>query len=183
MTAFTPPSYDNAPDTTWSTADLCDLALNDTSLALRIFPQGYQTFGGCRWYFGEALTVTAPHTGGAMSLAPVLSQAGHRRVLVVDAEGSSAQAILGDRMVAMAVQNNWSGIIINGFVRDTRVIARMPIGVHALGAVPNRAAVMPPAEPTPSITLHGFTVTSGDWIYADEDGVIVLARRHTEAVQ
>ncbi|MVW78283.1 ribonuclease E activity regulator RraA [Bordetella sp. 02P26C-1] len=181
MTTFVPPSYDNAPDTTWCTADLCDLALNDPTLELRILPPAYRTYGGRSWYFGEIVTVDAPRPGGAMSLAPLLSQPGNNRVLLVDAQGSPTQAILGDRMAAMAVQNGWSGIVIHGYVRDTRILARMPVGVHALGSIPTRAAEMPPAAAAPQVTIHGHRVKSGEWLYADEDGVIVLARRHTAA--
>lgn len=181
MSTFVPPSYDNAPDTTWTTADLCDLALTDPSMELRILPPAYRPFGGRSWYFGEVVTVTAPSPDGALSLAPMLSQPGHNRVLLVDAHGHPTQAVLGDRMAAMAVQNGWSGIVLHGFVRDTRILARMPLGVHALGAVPTRAVSMPPAAASEHVTLHGHTVTAGEWLYADEDGIIVMSRRHHRA--
>lgn len=181
MTTFTPPSYADAPDTNWSTADLCDAALADPSLELRILPPAYRSFGGRSWYFGEVVTVKAPQLDGAMSLAPLLTQPGKNRVLLVDAQGSTTQAALGDRMAGLAVQNGWSGIVIHGFVRDSAILARMPLGVHALGTVPNRATTMPTAEASEHVTLHGHRVKTGEWLYADEDGIIVLSRRHTDA--
>lgn len=87
-------------------------------------------------------------------------------------------AILGDRMAGMGVQNGWSGVLVNGHVRDTPVLARMPLGVHALGAMPNRPAAMAPAQAGEHVRIQGVTVRTGDWLYADTDGVIVLARRH-----
>lgn len=177
---FTPPSYREAPDANWSTADLCDLALQDPAWGLRVFPPAYRAFGGRAWYFGQIVTVPAPDGDGAMSLARLLAEPGQGKVLLVDGRGRAAHAILGDRMAGMAVQNGWSGIVIHGCLRDVRELARMPVGIHALGAVPNRAAVMPTAVAGTQVTLHGHTIKRGEWLYADEDGIIVLARRHTE---
>ena len=177
--AFVPPSYSNAPDATWSTADLCDLTMDTPAAGLRILPPHYRGYGARGWYFGELMVAAAPE-GAAPSLAALLATPGNGRVLVVDAGGEAApHAVLGDRMAAMAVQNGWAGVVVHGYVRDAQVLARMPIGVHALGTRPNRPAAMQPAAPADAVTLHGFTVRSGDWLYADEDGVIVLAQRHT----
>ena len=38
---------------------------------------------------------------------------------------------------------------------------------------------MQPAVQIDAADLHGFTVRGGDWLYADEDGIIVLAQRRT----
>lgn len=173
---FLPPSYDAAPDTQWSTSDLCDRALGDASMGVRVMPPSYRAFGGRSWYFGQVVTV--PARGTAHSLAELLAQDGHGRVLLVDAAGTSNHAIFGDRMAAMAVQNGWNGVVIHGYVRDARVLARMPLGVHALGTVPNRPSVMAPAMAGEEVTLHGYRVRSGEWLYADEDGIIFMARRH-----
>src|SRR3546814_3076097 len=108
---FTPPSYHDAPDATWTTADLCYLALSTPALNLRVLPPDYRSFGGRPWYFGQVLAVLAADTNGGFSLAAILSEAGLGRVLVVDAQAAQACAILGDRMAALAVQNGWSGEI------------------------------------------------------------------------
>jgi len=177
---FVPPSYDNAPDATWATADLCDLALEAPQAGLRILPPAYRAFGGRSWYFGALVVVSMPTPDHVPSLASLLSTPGEGRVLLVDAGGVPTHAVLGDRMAAMAVQSGWSGIVIHGYVRDTSVLARMPVGVHALGSVPNRAPAMVPAAAGVQLTLHGQAFRTGDWLYADDDGVIVLARRHTD---
>ena len=176
-TPFVPPPYSEAPDTQWSTADLCDRGLSDASLDVRVLPPAYRSYGGRSWYFGEVLTVAAG--GEACSLAQLLAQPGRGRVLLADAAGADTHAVFGDRMAAIAVQHGWAGLLVHGHVRDTRILMRMPLGVHALGAVPNRQAIMSPAAEAAEVTLHGHRVRSGEWLYADEDGVIVMARRHT----
>jgi regulator of ribonuclease activity A len=36
----------------------------------------------------------------------------------------------------MAFKNNWSGIIINGCIRDSDIIASIDLGVFALSPIP-----------------------------------------------
>src|SRR5690554_1863234 len=52
---FTPPNYSDAPDTNWTTADLCDLALTNPALGLQILSPVYRAYGGRPWYFGEVV--------------------------------------------------------------------------------------------------------------------------------
>ncbi len=178
MQAFQPPSYDNSPDATWTTADLCDAALGQPDKGLRVLPDAYRQYGGNPWYFGSIVVVPALPQGQISSLAGLLSQSGDGRVLVVDGGPLQNTAIFGDRMACMAVQNGWRGVLIHGYVRDTATLARLPLGVHALGTRPNRAEVMLPAQAGEAVTLHGMSLRTGEWLYADGDGVIVLAERH-----
>ncbi|UYO92902.1 ribonuclease [Pollutimonas sp. M17] len=178
---FTPPSYHDAPDATWTTADLCDRALSTPALNLRVLPPVYRSFGGRPWYFGPILAVPGACPSEGCSLAAILTEPGLGRVLVVDATAVGACAILGDRMAALAVHNGWSGVLMHGYVRDTQVLARMPVGVHALAAVPNRPASMPPARAGGELMLHGHAIRTGDWLYADADGIVITSIRHTEA--
>ena len=47
----------------------------------------------------------------------------------MDGGGSLRCALLGDNIAKMAVDNGWSGIVINGCIRDSEDIARMDLGV------------------------------------------------------
>lgn len=177
---FTPPSYRNAPDVTWSTADLCDNCMDDPAWGLRVLPPVFRSYGGRPWYFGQVVAVPSPGADGALSLAGLLAEPGLGRVLAVDALGHAAHAVLGDRMAAMGVQNGWSGVLLNGYARDTQALARMPLGIHALGTLPNRPRDMPRAVAGSRVQLQGVDIHSGDWLYADTDGVVLLSRRHTD---
>lgn len=177
---FTPPSYRNAPDVTWSTADLCDACMDDPDWGLRVLPPLFRSYGGRPWYFGEVVAVPCPASDGALSLAGVLAEPGHGRVLAVDGMGDVPHAVLGDRMAAMGVQNGWSGVLLNGYARDAEALARMPLGVHALGTRPNRPRNMAQAAAGARVSIQGIEIRSGDWLYADVDGVVLLSRRHTD---
>lgn len=172
---FQAPSYLAMPDTQWSTSDLCDAHLDDPVWGVRILTSPLRRFGGRAWYFGPVLTATPQH-GKALSLAGILQQPGQGRVLLV--QGSASHAVLGDRMAGLAVQNGWAGVILDGFVRDSVALRRMPLGVHALGTRPNRARDMMPCETGQRFEWAGVTINTGDWAYADEDGIILMSRRH-----
>ncbi len=68
-----------------------------------------------------------------------ISYPGGNKVLVVDGGGSSLCALLGDQLAQLAVDNGWAAVIVHGYIRDSQVIAGIPIGVRALGTTPRRS--------------------------------------------
>lgn len=58
---------------------------------------------------------------------------------MVDGEGSMRCALVGDNLAALAIKNGWEGIIINGCVRDSAVMADMDIGIRALDTHPKKS--------------------------------------------
>lgn len=65
------------------------------------------------------------------------------------------------------------GIIIHGCVRDTREIGQLPIGVKAIAPCPLKSSKRDTGLRDVPVTFGGVTVRPGDWVYADEDGVLV----------
>jgi regulator of ribonuclease activity A len=74
---------------------------------------------------------------------------------------------------ASAVENHWSGVILTGCVRDVGVLAGMDLGVKALASTPRKSTRRGEGQRDVPIQLAGVSVTPGDWIIADEDGVIL----------
>jgi regulator of ribonuclease activity A len=104
----------------------------------------------------------------------VLDTNGQGRVLVVDAGGSKRCAMLGDQLAAKAVKNNWSGVIIYGLIRDSEMINEMPIGVRALGTHPLKSIKKGLGEAGLTLCFSGVNFIPGDYLYADQDGIIVV---------
>ena len=102
-----------------------------------------------------------------------LETAGEGRVLVIDGGGSLRRALLGDQLAALAVQNHWAGIIVYGCIRDSRAIGQMDIGVFAIDTHPMKTVKKNVGEADIPVSFGGVTFTPGEWLYADEDGVIV----------
>lgn len=102
-----------------------------------------------------------------------LSEPGAGRVLVVDGGGSLRRALFGDNIAALAVKNGWAGVIIYGAIRDSEQIDEMPLGVKALGTNPIKSSKMFPGEKDVKVSFAGVTFIPGQYVYADQDGVVV----------
>ena len=98
---------------------------------------------------------------------------GAGKVLVVDANGISTVALLGDMIAEAGIKNNWSGIVINGYVRDIDILSQLNIGVQALGTMPVRSEKKNQGQLGVDITFGGLTFSRGDFIYADNNGLLL----------
>ena len=56
------------------------------------------------------------------------------------AAGSARCALLGDNLAEMAMRNGWSGVVVNGCVRDSEDVRRMDVGVKAIGTHPLKSS-------------------------------------------
>ncbi len=150
----------------WATADLLD-----DHPETAVFEHGLQNFGGRPGMAGTAVVIQAPADN--THVRSTLERQGDGRVLVVDGEGVLSCALVGDRLARLAIDNDWSGIIVNGCVRDSAVIESMPIGVWALDTNPRPSSKQNRGGPVPETSFLGVTIQEGDWIYADADGLLV----------
>jgi regulator of ribonuclease activity A len=101
--------------------------------------------------------------------------AGDGKVLVVDGGGSLKRSLLGGDLASKAANNGWSGVIINGAVRDIAELEQEKLGVMALSLIPMKTEKRGLGERNVTICVAGCTINPGDWIYADRDGVITSA--------
>ena len=85
-------------------------------------------------------------------------------------------AMLGDRLARKAVDNGWVGAVYFGLIRDSADINRMPFGVKALGTIPARSARDGQGAVDVPVKFAGVQFNPGDYLYADEDGVVVSDR-------
>ncbi|MFC4058317.1 ribonuclease E activity regulator RraA [Planomonospora corallina] len=103
----------------------------------------------------------------------VLATPGEGRVLVVDGGGSLRSALMGDMIAASAVASGWSGVVVNGAVRDTVAFAGLDLGIKALGSNPRKSAKEGAGEVDVPVTFGEVVFTPGAWLYSDEDGIVV----------
>ena len=75
-----------------------------------------------------------------------------------------------------AVSNGWAGLVIYGSIRDVDEIALMALGVQALGACPVKTEKLGAGQRDIPLELGGVTINPGDYVYADNNGVIVSKR-------
>nr|WP_235324396.1 ribonuclease E activity regulator RraA [Pedobacter lusitanus] len=113
------------------TTDLCDKFSDRINVAL---PIGLKDFGAVKAFHGQIVTVKCFEANPLVR--QTLEKDGTGKVLVVDGGGSKRCALMGDNIAELAIQNNWSGIIIFGCIRDSVAVSRLSIGIKALDVVP-----------------------------------------------
>ncbi|EDO32968.1 predicted protein [Nematostella vectensis] len=149
------------------TADLSD-AYNDI---LQYAEPIFRDYGG-RKTFGGRITTVKCHEDNVL-VKTALSEPGDSRVLVVDAGGSLRRGMLGDNLAEMASKNGWSGIIMYGCIRDSEDIAKIDVGVKALGTMPLKSIKKGQGDRDIIVKFAGATFRPGDYLYADVDGIVV----------
>lgn len=163
--------------TSFATCDLCDVYKNDTTGAFRVLPPVFRDFGAILKFSGTIATVKC-HEDNTLVKAAVDSP-GEGRVLVVDGGGSLRRALLGGNLGASAAKNGWAGVLIDGCVRDVAELATHRTGIRALASMPLPTEKRNEGQSDVAVQIQGVWVRPGDWLYADEDGMVVSARALT----
>ena len=156
-----------AASTPKATADLCDEHGDKVQVCEPLF----HAFGGRRAFHGPISTVRCFEDNSRVKEA--VESPGLGRVLVIDGGGSRRRALLGDKLGFAAVSNGWAGAIIYGCLRDSAELGRMEIGIRALGTMPLRSDKRGEGERDVGVRFAGVSFRPGDFVYVDEDGIIV----------
>jgi regulator of ribonuclease activity A len=106
-----------------------------------------------------------------------LSGSGDGAVLVIDGAESLRCALVGDVIAGLGEKNGWAGLVISGAVRDTVALRKLQIGIKALGSNPWRSGKTGAGRLDVPISLGGIELRPGNWLYSDEDGLIVSDQR------
>ena len=156
---------------TFSTADLHD----DNQGDVEVCETQFRSFGQRRAFSGPCVTVKVHEDHRPVKA--LAESPGQGRVLVVDGGGSLRVGLMGDIMAGNAMKNGWAGAVINGVVRDTAAIDALDFGVKAIGTTARRGTDETPGLVDIPVAFGGVTFEPGAWVYADEDAVIVSARK------
>ena len=97
-------------------------------------------------------------------------------VLVISNDGGTHIAPWGELATHSARNRGIVGIVIDGAVRDVDDIREMGFPVFARGTAPNAGEPKGLGEINTEILCCGQEVRPGDWIVADESGVVVIPR-------
>ena len=156
-------------------ADLMTTDLSDAHEGrLRYLAPGYQDFGGRVRFHGVAKTLVTFEDNTKIRAA--VETPGEGRVLVVDGGGSMTCALFGGNLAKLAADNGWAGVIIHGCVRDRAELKAEAVGIKALASHPKKSNKRDLGSYDVSLNFSGVTIHPGDWIYADEDGVVISDR-------
>ena len=149
------------------TCDLCD----ENPDLVRIVEPKFTNYGGRTAFHGEIITVKC-HEDNTLVKEHV-GKPGNGKVMVVDGGGSLRCALLGDMLAAKAAENGWAGIVIYGCIRDVDEIRNTDLGVQALRTIPIKSNRQGRGDLNIPVTFGGVTFHPGDYLYADNNGIIV----------
>ncbi len=158
-----------------STPDLCDEFPDE----VRVLDPILRNFGGRQQFGGEIVTIKCFEDNSIVKA--LAGEPGAGRVMVVDGGGSRRRALLGDMIAANAVRNNWAGFVIYGSVRDVDALAQLEIGVQAMGSIPIKTDKRGIGDSNVALTFGGVTFKPGEYVYADNNGVICAPRALVQA--
>jgi len=156
----------------FKTPDLLDANEDKTrDGAVRVVTPMFQRYGARASFSGQIVTLKLFEDNSLVREA--FGEDGKGKVLVIDGGGSLRCALVGDQLAILAQKNGWEGAIVYGCIRDSGDINQIDIGVRALNTHPLKSVKKGAGDRDISVTFGGVTFKPGEWIYADEDGVIV----------
>jgi len=149
------------------TADFCD----EHPEIVDVLNHDYKNYGGAAKCRGEVLTIKLDKNNSEL-IKLLRDEDGTGKVVVVDVDADFF-AVVGENLMKFAHQNNYSGIIVNGYIRDTFQIQDIPVALYALGTCPKKHIPVTEGIRDIPLSFGGVNFKNGDYLYADTDGVMV----------
>lgn len=149
------------------TADLVDIIGSD----VRSCDTQFRDLGGVVEFCGTITTVKCFQDNAL--LKSVLQEENPGGVLVIDGDASMHTALVGDIIAGLGKDHGWAGVVVNGPIRDSKVIGQMEFGCKALGTNPRKSTKTGEGARDVTVSFGGVDFVPGEYIYCDSDGIIV----------
>ena len=147
--------------------DICD-----THEDIQIGDIFLNSYGGIDKFSGKIQTAKCEHSNSVVK--ELVQEDGNGKVLFINHTGSELCSMVGDQIVQKAFDNNWNGIITNGYIRDIEVIKDISIGVYAKNSYPKKTnKSIGLGEINAPIKINNISINPGDWIYVDSNGWVI----------
>jgi len=153
------------------TADICDEHIDKVF----VLDPEFKNYGGASRCQGEVITIKLDRNNADL-VKLLRDEDGSGKVVVVDVR-EEYFAVVGENLMKFAYKNNYAGIIVNGYVRDTFQIKDIPVALYALGVCPRKYIPVTESERGVHLSFGGIGFEDGDYIYADSDGIIVTPEK------
>ena len=163
-------------DFEWTTPFIVDACVQ-LSLPVRVGPFGLRcNFPGSR---AAGPARPARHAGSVDVFLEAIATANRGDLLVIDNDGRTDEGCIGDLVVGEAHISGIAGTVCWGTHRDTAAIAAIGARVWSFGMCPNGPLQLRlrAQEALTSARLGSILVAQDDFVFADDDGVVVVATR------
>ena len=147
--------------------DICDD--NDDIQIGNLFLTSY---GGISKFYGQIRTAKCEHSNSVVK--EIINSNGKGQILFINHTGKELCSMVGDQIAQKAFDNNWNGIITNGFIRDIEVIKNIEIGIYAMNSYPKKTnKKIGIGQIDVPLNIGNVTINPGDWAYVDTNGWII----------
>ena len=149
------------------------------NLARHIGIRGLTRYNTSGKLVGTALTIkTRPGDNLFIYKALPLIQPGH--VLVIDAQGDTLNAVIGELIKLYADSRGCVGYIVDGAIRDVASFTSTPLYARAVTHCgPYKSG---PGEINVAVSIGGQIINPGDIIVGDEDGVVCFPQSDAKEI-
>jgi 4-hydroxy-4-methyl-2-oxoglutarate aldolase len=158
----------------WTTPFIADACVQ-LSLPVRIGPVGLK----CNFPGSKAAGPARParHAGSVDIFLEAIAACERGDILAIDNGGRTDEGCIGDLIVGEAHMSGIAAIVCWGTHRDTAAIAAIGARVWSLGTCPNGPLELRRRHVTAleAANLGSITLTHEDFVFADDDGVVVVA--------
>ncbi|QXO16610.1 MULTISPECIES: RraA family protein [Vibrio] len=122
---------------------------------------------------GSAITVKS-RPGDNLMLHKAIDMAVPGDVIVVDGGGEIANALMGELMLAHAINKGVVGFVINGAIRDLDAFRETNLPTFAAGVTHRGPFKDGPGEINVPVSIDGMVIHPGDIMIGDSDGVLAV---------
>ena len=130
------------------------------------------SYGAINKFYGQIHTAKCEHSNSVVK--ELVQNNGEGKVLCISHTGSELCSMVGDQIAQTAFENNWAGIITNGYIRDIEVIKNINIGIYAFNSFPKKTDKSKGiGEKDVPIKIGNDHIERGYWIYVDTNGWVV----------
>lgn len=132
-------------------------------------------------FAGPAITVEV-RPGDNLMIHAAMAVAQPGDVIVVDGKGDLSSALMGEIMSQQCVALGVVAVVIDGAVRDSEAIRELGFPMFAAGLNPNGPTKSVSGRLNHPVSIGGVSVSPGDLVVGDADGVTVIERSKAAAM-
>ncbi len=130
---------------------------------------------------GPARTVLC-YPGSIITVHKALAEAKPGDLLVVAGDADDRGALFGEIMATAGKALGLAGVVIDGPARDAAGIRELGFPVYARSVTPRVGTNRRVGKTNVPVSCGGVLVHPGDWVMADDDGVVVVPAADVETV-
>lgn len=153
------------------TADICD----EHPDKVHVLDDEFKNYGAKDKIAGQVITVKLDRNNSEL-IKVLRDEDGSGKIVVVDVENEYF-AVVGENLMKFAANNNYEGIIVNGYIRDTFQIKDINVALFARGTCPRKYIPVTEGQRNIELSFCGVQFKDGDYVYADTDGIILAKEK------